>query len=693
MSFLNPFTALIAAGVTIPLLVSLYFLKLKRKPIAVPSTLLWKKAIQDLQVNAPFQRIRNNLLLWLQLLLLAVLLLAMARPTQRATVSPGERVVIVIDHSGSMNTSTPGNSTRLEDAKQRALELIDSLDATSGAGGGTSGGMVVSFAERAAVVQSFTNDRGLLRSAVRSIGPTDQRSRIEPALGLIEPHTAANANAEAAEGEALTVYVFSDGRVHRDGAEALALPGATLAFERIGEVIETNVGIVSASARRDYDQPSQVSVFARLTNTGVATRTNVTLKIDGRAVRTRAVSLPAAAGPVTDDQGNTQPGATGEASVTFEVPLSGAAAIELIHDHADGLPADDLVRLQLLPAQRLSVLLVTEGNRYLREAIRAAGAKRLEIKSPAEYEAISPEVLRDGDGTPNNEGYDVIVFDRYSPAAVPGVSSLSFGAAVPVPGLSVRPSAEDAPTMQAVLTWTRDHPLMQYVVLDDVTLRRPGRLTVPLDAKVLAVGLAGPLIAEVSPGSFVGDGGEVTVSGGRHVAVSFDVLESRWPHHWSFQIFMVNALETLGLSNTAGSPVDTSGGGHSVDSTLSYRAGESATVPVPTGVTTVGYRGPSRLSATARAGRATLPAFTRVGFYESDASAGIEAPMDRLAVNLLDELESDVRPADRLAVGSGVVQATAESSLIRREVWQWFAWAALGLLLVEWFVYTRRMRV
>ena len=233
--------------------------------------------------------------------------------------------------------------------------------------------------------------------------------------------------------------------------------------------------------------------------------------------------------------------------------------------------------------------------------------------------------------------------------------------------------------MQAVLTWTRDHPLMQYVVLDDVTLRRPGRLTVPLDAKVLAVGLAGPLIAETRDEQL------------RHVAVSFDVLESRWPHHWSFQIFMVNALETLGLSNTASASAGEVG--HSVDSTLSFRAGESATVPVPAGVTTVGYGGPTRLSATTRAGRATLPAFTRVGFYEADSAAGIATPMDRLAVNLLDPLESDVRPAERLEVGTGVVQATAESSLIRREVWPWFAWAALGLLLVEWFVYTRRMRV
>ena len=74
MSFLSPLTAIVAAAVAVPLLVSLYFLKLRRKPMAVPSTLLWSKSIQDLQVNAPFQRIRNNLLLWLQLLLLALLL-------------------------------------------------------------------------------------------------------------------------------------------------------------------------------------------------------------------------------------------------------------------------------------------------------------------------------------------------------------------------------------------------------------------------------------------------------------------------------------------------------------------------------------------------------------------------------------------------------------------------------------------
>ncbi len=56
MGFLSPWVIAIAAGVTVPPLVALYFLKLKRDVRVVPSTLLWKKAIEDLRVNSPFQR-------------------------------------------------------------------------------------------------------------------------------------------------------------------------------------------------------------------------------------------------------------------------------------------------------------------------------------------------------------------------------------------------------------------------------------------------------------------------------------------------------------------------------------------------------------------------------------------------------------------------------------------------------------
>ena len=76
-NFLSPLPAIIAAAIAVPSLLVLYFLKLKRRELVISSTLLWKKAIQDLQVNAPFQKLRRNLLLILQLILLALLCLAL----------------------------------------------------------------------------------------------------------------------------------------------------------------------------------------------------------------------------------------------------------------------------------------------------------------------------------------------------------------------------------------------------------------------------------------------------------------------------------------------------------------------------------------------------------------------------------------------------------------------------------------
>ena len=69
----------------IPLVVLLlYFLKLKRRPLAVPSTFLWKKSIEDLHVNSLLQWLRQNVLLLLQILtLLALIYSVMAYITVR----------------------------------------------------------------------------------------------------------------------------------------------------------------------------------------------------------------------------------------------------------------------------------------------------------------------------------------------------------------------------------------------------------------------------------------------------------------------------------------------------------------------------------------------------------------------------------------------------------------------------------
>ena len=691
MTFLTPITALIAAAIAVPALVALYFLKLRRRQLPVASTLLWKKAIQDMQVNAPFQRLRKNLLLLLQLLILAALLIAMARPTTHSLTAPGQRVVIVLDHSASMNATDGNNAghTRLDEAKRTALELIDSLgDQTDDA---AAGAMVVSFAQQARVVQPFTSDFTLLRDAVRRIEPTDQRSALGSALRLIEPF-ALEAEAAGSDGSALAVYVLSDGRIHHDQAAPLSLKGADLRFVTLGQPRSDadptlgNVGLISFSARRDFERPQIVQVFARLANDGTApVDANVTLRLDGNVQRVQAARIPP-----RDDEG---PGTT---SLQFDFVQSQAAMVELSHDHADLLAADDAARLMLAPARRLRVLLVTPANAFLQRVIESVGVRDLVVMTPDKYENQDPQRLRRGGWDPSAaigatssaaDGFDVIVYDRYAAPHVPPVSSITFAAAPPIDDLElVRTSpidddaesngngdADDADetatpdTAQVILDWDRNHPLMRHVVLDDVILGDAGRFALPADAAVLAVGQHGPIMAELR------------AQGRQHIVTSFDILQTNWPLYVSFPVFIRNAIPPLGL------------GGLYDEAGHADAAGDVAVVPATQLTGEIDYRGPTPLHARIADGRAILPVFTRVGVYRT--ADEVDPPFDRIPVNLLDPLESDLLPADQLQVGTTAVEARSQARAVRREVWYWFIWAALAVLMIEWLVYTRRMHL
>ena len=76
MSFLTPIALAFAAS--IPVVIVFYLLKRKRVVKLVSSTLLWQKFLAETQANAPFQRLRHNWLLILQLLLLVLVVLDMA---------------------------------------------------------------------------------------------------------------------------------------------------------------------------------------------------------------------------------------------------------------------------------------------------------------------------------------------------------------------------------------------------------------------------------------------------------------------------------------------------------------------------------------------------------------------------------------------------------------------------------------
>src|SRR3989442_14070757 len=100
MSFLAP--AAFAFAAAIPVVIVFYLLKRKRVVKLVSSTLLWQRFLAETQASAPFQKLRHNWLLILQLMLLALVVFSLARPYFATKAKPAQLRVIVLDASASM---------------------------------------------------------------------------------------------------------------------------------------------------------------------------------------------------------------------------------------------------------------------------------------------------------------------------------------------------------------------------------------------------------------------------------------------------------------------------------------------------------------------------------------------------------------------------------------------------------------
>ncbi|NCC37365.1 MAG: VWA domain-containing protein, partial [Chloroflexia bacterium] len=164
MSLLAPL-ALLGAALVGPLIVAMYLLKLRREDRPVSSTFLWRRMVRDVEANAPWQKLRRNLLLLLQLLLMLLLVFALARPFVAAQGISGTNLIIILDRSASMG-ATDEVPNRLAVAKQRARQLVDQLP-----DGGRA--TIIATGGEMEVPAAATADRRELREAIEGIQLTN----------------------------------------------------------------------------------------------------------------------------------------------------------------------------------------------------------------------------------------------------------------------------------------------------------------------------------------------------------------------------------------------------------------------------------------------------------------------------------------------------------------------------------------
>lgn len=646
MSFLAPVAAIVAAAVALPTLLLLYFLKLRRRPVRVGSTLLWVKSIEDLQVNAPFQRLRLSLLLLVQAMILACVVIAIGRPAIEGAGPGGERLIILIDHSASMNARDDGpeSPTRLDRAKAAARELVNQAAASSGRAV-----MIVAFARAPEVLLPFDESRRAALDAIDSIQPTDEEADLAAALELTDAF-AAGGGEEAEAHPALAIV--TDGGVRppesRGGFTARGSAASVIDVGPSREAPVDNLGVAAIAARRSPIDPARADIFARFVNAGSNTiDAPVAILVNGAAEQVARVPIPPAG-----------PDGPGFVERSFDVAAPDESIITIHVRRPDALAADDVASLILPPPRSPRAAIVTAeppGDAFLRAALAAASGSEARVMATEEFWSLAAS---SPGGTPP---FDLVAFDRVAPPRLPPIASITFGAAMP--GLTVLSVASTGG--RAFASWRRDDPLLRHVDLDGVIFSDFGAFEIDAEladrARAIALGPDGPVIV-------VRDDRTVP-----HVAVGFQLVRSNWPTTVGFLVFLRNVIDrSMG----------------DADAGAASRAGDPVIVAPLAGASAITIaRGEDRIDLPID-GRAavTLPALRTAGVREVSG-----AVPRRIAVNVESDVESDVRPRNEAievtARAAGMAGSEQGGS---REVWPWFVGAAVALLTLEWLLYLRR---
>lgn len=484
MNFLAP--AALAFAAALPAVVVFYLLKRKRVVRVIPSTLLWRRFLAESQASAPFQRLRHNWLLWLQLLLLALVVLALGRPYFAGRAGTAALLVVILDASASMQ-ATDEKPNRFERARAGALALVESL--RTGTSARAQQMLVMAAGATAEVKQSATSEKSALRRAIQSVSVTDSPTRLTEALRVAETLTRDKPDSE--------IHLFSDGAF--EGLEEFATKGLRLVFHRVGQRGD-NAGIVTLDVRANPEDPSKRAIFATVANpSSRPVSSTMDLLFDDQLVETRPIEI----------------GPTNSTAMVFTAsqPRDGVFTVRLASE--DDLAVDNRASVVSLLPQPVRVLLVTRGNQFLEKALAAAGP--------------NVEVITAGDHTGGELRPEVTVLDDVVPSRWPEGNIL----AIHVAATNWFEGGVGAVEGPPIVDWKNTHPLLRFVNLDNLQIAQSLAVRTPSWAVALVESPQTPLVLA----------GEL---GRQRIAwIGFDTLQSTWPLRISFPIFVANLVDWL----------------------------------------------------------------------------------------------------------------------------------------------------
>lgn len=737
MVLLSPANLILAASIAGPLLLLLYVLKLRRRPVRVGSALFWQSSLNDAQANEPFQRPRLSWLFLLHTLILALLALAIGRLAIADSRGAATRTIIILDVSASMSAKdSRTDSTRLATAKEQATSRIKLL-LGEGFFARKRQVSLIASAQHPAIISPFSTSQALILDALNRQQGTDQPGDLEAAVSLAR--SLASSDDESSDEAPPSIEIYTDGgglisasgtqsgasypgvkfnfvatpldQSSRSESQAPPSPTTPLVEGSTDSVLaatsttpsnstpsptppappapppetpeftfpspqEWNVGITLLNVQRDPLIPGALRVFVQITSNSTESRSiPLAVSLNGTVLSQRVVESQAAQSAPKPEPARS--------TTTIDLDSIGSGMLLVSLGVQDALTSDNQAGFWLDGVQQPTVLLVTttKGSTsgisaaewLLADALAELNIRGLERLTDEQYES---QVASNG-----QVAAEVIVFDRYTPTTLPDVPTLSFGGLPPLPSVKLKKSGtllnDSLPFF-----WRRNHPLLTNTTLDPVLIMEDSSFQIAPSTADLQVAVDEIVTSRNGPILVA-----TTNRGVKHIATAFSLSSTNWPLQSSFPVFLAEAVSYLvnQPGNAAGRMFTTTQAAFVRGTPSEGELVVDGPISFTQALTDTTANGESQVS---------LGVLSQAGTYLVSGTGLIDRAV---AVNLLQESESTLMIpsssyAQRVAETSNVTFQSAPSiqaadRAIRLELWPILLAIASLLLLIEWFVY------
>ena len=497
MTFLN--TWAIGFTALAPVIVLLYLLKVKRRPLPVSTLMFWQRVLQENRRRAFFQKLRQLLSLLLHLLIFALLLGALAKPTWDRLVHDGASTVLIVD-ARARGQATEGGRTDFAKAKQAAAGYARQANARRQMA-------ILTLDASPRVAAPFTDDERALRESLDAVTATDATGDLHAAVQLATDLLASRVGEKQ-------IVIFTD---REPPKSEIANLKSEIHFVAVGSAQE-NVAITRLAARPLLNSPQTSEVLLELRNFGTSpARGHVEISFDGRLLDVKPFDLAAGARKL---------------DVFPSVPRTTASTrgwLTARLDVTDALATDNVAYAVLTAPPKRRVLLVTAGNFFLEKLLAADQGVTFELAGPDAFQrALAAK-------------FDVVILDnclteKFDVTTAPG--SWLFLGQTPF-------NTAAAPVEQPLLTdLAADHPVLRLVNLQNVTVVRAAAMQQPADDDGWR--WQAPIRAFDHPLLIVGEHGRRRLAG-----LGFDVAASDLPLRVAFPLLMSNLVQWLAGDSAA----------------------------------------------------------------------------------------------------------------------------------------------